>query len=155
MGIEFTSLQIRWYGWRGNDDPHKVPLQWRHNEIDGVSNHRRLHYLLNCCFRYRSKKTSKLRVTDLCVGNSPVTGEFPAQKASTAENASNWWRHHDMFLILYHVRELKYLILFTLLYFLTTIKRNHKMLSCRLISTARLNHSRWDAMFMNTQKFRN
>ena len=28
----------------------------------------------------RSKKISKLRVTGLCVGNSPVTGEFPAQK---------------------------------------------------------------------------
>ena len=36
----------------------------------------------------RSKKTSKLRVTGLCVGNSPVTGEFPAQMASNAENAS-------------------------------------------------------------------
>ena len=27
--------------------------------------------------RRRSKKTSKLRVTGLCAGNSPVTGEFP------------------------------------------------------------------------------
>ena len=27
----------------------------------------------------RSKKTSKLRVTGLCVGNSPGTGEFPAK----------------------------------------------------------------------------
>ena len=35
--------------------------------------------LLNRPFRRRSKKTSKLRVTGLCVGNSPVTGEFPAQ----------------------------------------------------------------------------
>ena len=40
------------------------------------------------------KKTSKLRVTGLCVGNSPVTGEFPAQRASNAENVSIWWRHH-------------------------------------------------------------
>ena len=39
-------------------------------------------------------KTSKLRVTVLCVGNSPVTGEFPAQMASKAENISIWWRHH-------------------------------------------------------------
>ena len=30
-------------------------------------------------------KTSKLRVTGLCVRNSPVTGEFPAQMASDAE----------------------------------------------------------------------
>ena len=33
--------------------------------------------LLNRLFGRRSKKTSKLRVTGLCVGNSPVTGEFP------------------------------------------------------------------------------
>ena len=36
----------------------------------------------------RSKETSKLRVTGLCEGNSPVTGEFPAQRASNAENVS-------------------------------------------------------------------
>ena len=42
----------------------------------------------------RSKKTSKPRVTGLCEGNSPVTGEFPAQKVSNAENVFNWWRHH-------------------------------------------------------------
>ena len=44
--------------------------------------------------RHRSKKTSKLCVTGLCAGNSPVTGEFPAQRASSAENVSIWWRHH-------------------------------------------------------------
>ena len=27
-------------------------------------------------------------------GNSPLTGEFPAQIASNAENVSIWWRHH-------------------------------------------------------------
>ena len=27
-------------------------------------------------------------------GTSPVTGEFPAQMASNAENVSIWWRHH-------------------------------------------------------------
>ena len=26
---------------------------------------------------------------------SPVTGEFPAQMVSNAENVSIWWRHHD------------------------------------------------------------
>ena len=35
--------------------------------------------LLNRLFRRRSKKTSKLRVTGLCAGNSPITGEFPAR----------------------------------------------------------------------------
>ena len=32
----------------------------------------------------------------LCEGNSPVTGEFPAQRASSAENGSIWWRHHGL-----------------------------------------------------------
>ena len=36
-------------------------------------------------FGRRSKKAFKLRVTGLCVGNSPVTGEYPAQRASNAE----------------------------------------------------------------------
>ena len=71
-------------------------LQWRHNERGGVSNHQPRHCLLNRIFRRRSKKTSKLRVTGLCVGNSPVTGEFPAQMASNAENVSIWWRHQVM-----------------------------------------------------------
>ena len=39
-------------------------------------------------------KTSNLRVTGLCAGNSSVIGEFPAQMTSDAENASIWWRHH-------------------------------------------------------------
>ena len=45
-------------------------------------------------FKRRSKKTSKLRVTSLCAGNSPGTGEFPAEMASNAENVSIWWHHH-------------------------------------------------------------
>ena len=54
--------------------------QWRHNERDCVSNHRHFDCLLNRLFRRRSKKTSKLRVTGLCGGNSPVIGEFPTQR---------------------------------------------------------------------------
>ena len=41
------------------------------------------------------KKKSKLRVTGLCAGNSPGTGEFPAEMASNAENVSIWWRQHE------------------------------------------------------------
>ena len=60
----------------------------------GISNHQPHDCLPNRLFMRRSKKTSKLRVTGLCAGNSPVTGEFPAQTASNAENVSIWWRHH-------------------------------------------------------------
>ena len=69
-------------------------LQWRHNWRDGVSDHQPRDCLLNRLFRRRSKKTSKLCVAGLYAGNSPVTGEFPAQRASNAENVSIWWRHH-------------------------------------------------------------
>ena len=57
-----------------------VSLQWRHNERDDVSNHKRIDCLLNRLFRSRSKKTSKFRVTGLCEGihrwpvNSPHKG---------------------------------------------------------------------------------
>ena len=64
------------------------------NGRGGVSNHQPHNCLLNFLFRRRSKKTSKLRVTGLCVGYSPVTDEFPAQMASNAESVSIWWRHH-------------------------------------------------------------
>ena len=69
--------------------PRRTTLQWRHNGHDSVSNHQPHDCLLNRLFRHRSKKTSKLRVTGLCVGNSP------AQMASNKENVSIWWRHHE------------------------------------------------------------
>ena len=73
-------------------------LLWHHNEHDGVSNHQPHDCLLNRVFRRGSKKTSKVRVTGLCALNSSVTGEFPAQRASNAENASifltsSCWAH--------------------------------------------------------------
>ena len=71
-------------------------LRWRPNGCDDVSNHQPQGCLLNRLFRRRSKKTSKLRVTGLCEGNSPVTGEFPSQMASNTENASISWRYHDL-----------------------------------------------------------
>ena len=74
-------------------------LQWRHNGRDNVSNYQPCDCLLNRLFRCRSKETSKLRVTGLCEGNSPRTGEFrwiPAQMASYTEKVSIWWRHNDI-----------------------------------------------------------
>ena len=50
----------------------QFPLQWRHNGHDGVSHHQPYYCLLNCLIRWRSKKTSKGRITGLCVGNSLV-----------------------------------------------------------------------------------
>ena len=72
-----------------------LPLRWRHNGHDSVSNHQPHHYLLSRLIRCRSKKTSKYP------RHWPLCGEFtgdrgiPAQMASNAENVSIWWRHHD------------------------------------------------------------
>ena len=71
-------------------------LKWRHNEPDGVSNHQSHDCLLNRLFRRRSKKTSKLRVTGLCEGNSPMTGEFPhkgpvTRKMFPFDDVIMWW----------------------------------------------------------------
>ena len=83
---------VRWRA-EGGKEVREVTLHWRQNKRDGASNHRRLDCLLHRLFRCRSKKTSKLRVTGLCEGNSPVNDEFPAQRASNAEIDSIWWRH--------------------------------------------------------------
>ena len=48
-------------------------LQWRHNGRNGVSNHQPHHCQLNHLLRHWPKKTSKL--TGLCAGNSPMTGD--------------------------------------------------------------------------------
>ena len=61
---------------------------------DVVSNHQPHDCLLNRLFKARVKENIKAPRHWLCEGMSTVTGEFPAQRASNAENASIWWRHH-------------------------------------------------------------
>ena len=73
---------------RVRDATFLYALQWRHNEYDGVSNHRRPDCLFNRLLWRRSKELSKLRVTDLCVGNPPVTDGFPHK--GPVENVSIW-----------------------------------------------------------------
>ena len=84
--ISRTNHQMHYY----------ITLRWRHNDRDCVSNHQPHYCLLKSLFGRTSTKTSKLRVTGLCEGNSPEAGEFPAQMASNAENVSIWWRHYEI-----------------------------------------------------------
>ena len=73
-------------------------LQWRHIMSTMASQITSLTTVYSAVYsRRRSKKTSKLRVTGLCVGNSPVTVDISAQRASYAENVSIWWRYHEWF----------------------------------------------------------
>ena len=74
-----------------------TPLQWRHYGRDSVSNHQPHDCLLNRLFRRRSKKTSKLRVTGLCAGNSPGTVASNRQitvqyEFSRWKMGHRWWR---------------------------------------------------------------
>ena len=64
-----TALQQQW------QKMNQISLQWRHNDHDGISNHHPHGCLLTLC------------------GEFTGTGEFPAQRASHAENVSIWWRH--------------------------------------------------------------
>ena len=42
------------------------------------------------------KRKHQSSVTGRCAGKSPGTSEFPTLMASTTENVSIWWRHHDI-----------------------------------------------------------
>ena len=46
------------------------------------------------CSEADQRKHQSSALLAFCEGNSPVTGEFPAQSACNAENVSIWWRHH-------------------------------------------------------------
>ena len=89
----------------------QTPLQWRHNERDGVSNPQPHECLLNRLIKAQIKGNIKTPRHWLCEGNSPVTGEFPAQRTCSAEKVSIWWRHHDIlitiFLTLWYAKILK------------------------------------------------
>ena len=68
-------------------------LHWRHNDHDGVSNHQLHGCLLNVLFGSQIKENTKApRHWPLC-GEFTSPGEFPAQRATNAENISIWWRH--------------------------------------------------------------
>ena len=102
VSIVTSSTQFAW-------SAVKNRLLWRRNDRDDVSNHQLHDCLLNRLSRRKSKKTSKIRATGLCVGNSPVTGEFSALRASNAENVSIWWCH-NAWTEMFKSYELKYML---------------------------------------------
>ena len=104
VGRETRNCKISWSGSvhlqnMKNHQRHRLRFSHHYNDIimgaiASQINNLAIVYSWNRLFRRRSKKTLKLRVTGLCVGNSPGTGEFPAQMASNEEKVSIWWRHH-------------------------------------------------------------
>ena len=49
------------------------------------------------CSGAGQRKHQSSALLAICARNSPVTGEFSAQRASNAENVSICWRHHYIF----------------------------------------------------------
>ena len=71
-------------------------LRWRSIRHGGVSN-RQPHLTIVYSTVYSGADQRKHQSSASLAfvrGNSPGTGEFPAQMASNAENISIWWRHH-------------------------------------------------------------
>ena len=73
-------------------------LQWRHNERVGVSNHQPhdclfTQPLIQGVDQRKHQSSASLAFAE----NSPVIGEFPAQRVSNAENFSIWWPHDGWF----------------------------------------------------------
>ena len=69
-----------------------ISLRWRHMNVmlSQIIGHSTV-YLTG----YADPNQIKSSSLALCEGNSPVTGEFPIQRASNVEKASIWWRHHE------------------------------------------------------------
>ena len=83
-------------------------LRWRHNDHAGVSNHQPHGCLLNRLFRRKSKKTSKLRVTGLCVGNSPGTrtnGQLRGKCFHLMTSSCRWLGYANFLYFLWYLWE--------------------------------------------------
>ena len=73
----------------------ETSLQWRHNVRGGVSNHQPHDCIYSTVYSGADQRKHQSSASLAFVWvNSPMTGEFPAQRASNAENVSIWWRHH-------------------------------------------------------------
>ena len=72
VGINIDLSLIRLFATGGQFHTTLFSLHWRHNGRTGVWNHQPRDCSIIRLFGRRSKKTSKLRVTGLCAGNSPM-----------------------------------------------------------------------------------
>ena len=92
-------LQSKWsnregYGQNRLLSNHKeTPSPWRHNEHNGVWNHRYFDSLFNCLLRLTSNESCKSAPLVLCERNQAVTNGFHSQRACNTDSGSIQ-RHH-------------------------------------------------------------
>ena len=98
----FNSSALLWrlhdlYGLNNGCTP-PITANWlyHHDDVIMSTMASQITGVLFCLTLVQAQITENIRAPrhwPLC-GISPVTGEFPAQKASNAGNVSIWWRHH-------------------------------------------------------------
>ena len=87
--------------WDYQSDANSAPSCWHLDHYNDVIMDAMACQITNLMIVYSTvylatdqRKHQSSALLALCAGNSPVTGEFPTQGASNAENVSIWWRHH-------------------------------------------------------------
>ena len=94
---------VQWYSTCQWNDPHNFILPWRdlkhYNDVimsTIASQITSLTIVYSTVYSDADQRKHQSSASlAICAGNSPGTGEFPAQRASNAENVSIWWRHHE------------------------------------------------------------
>ena len=75
----------------------KKLLRFNYNDTIMSAMASQLTFVSIVCSSVGSGADQRKHQSSASLGFVPVTGEFPTQKASNAENASIWWRHHVCF----------------------------------------------------------
>ena len=75
--------------WKSNSHYSDVMMGAMASQMIGVSS-----VCPTDCSGADRRKHQSAASLGFCEGNPPVTGGFPSQRASNAENVSIWWCHH-------------------------------------------------------------
>ena len=82
--------------WHPDETSKRLPLQWRHNGRDGVSNHQPHDWSYNRLFGRRSKKTSRSASLAFVRGIHRGPVNSPHKWPVTRKKVSIWSRHHGI-----------------------------------------------------------
>ena len=98
--VWYISLSVELYFQRGTIWISMLFFSWHYNDVimDAIASQiTSLTIVYSTVYSDADQRKHQSSVSlNLCAGNSPGTGEFPAQMASNAENVSIWRRHHGI-----------------------------------------------------------
>ena len=102
LGLKLNHVSKRGYWWRRNEQelqqpwywPSSVPIHYNDVKVNAMASQITSLTSVYSIVYSGAENIKAPRHWPLC-GESPGTGEFPAQIASNAENVSIWWLNHD------------------------------------------------------------